>query len=105
MTIARESTMSNTDTNRAPAGYSIDEIDLDNLAWFSFESSTRTPWCHQSLKMAAELMAPGAWAVVQINRTMDPAWLENEGLKIVETYENQAPAEDTLHIYLTRKVV
>ncbi len=103
MSIAHEPNGVDVNANRVSTEPIVTGTTVDSLAWFSFEPYTKLTDCRRSLQIAAELMAPGAWVVVQAHRVMDPDVLKDEGFEIVETFENQAPAEDVLSIYLARR--
>ena len=78
-------------------------IDVNRLAWLYFDPGTSHACCQRLLQTAAELMVTGSWAVIQIDRTVDRARLEDAGFRIMESFENQTPGDRALEFYLVRK--
>lgn len=93
----------NASSNQPSTTYEVSEIDVNSLAWLNFESNTDRARCRQLLRIAARLMPPGAWAIVQTESVLDPVWIKEEGFQIVETFDNEAPAGISLSLYLTRR--
>jgi ribosomal protein S18 acetylase RimI-like enzyme len=97
---ACESKTINDEDNTEKAMIGIDE---QNLAWFYIAPEYRDREISQQLvRLALDLIGPEAWAVVQTSGGTDHALFTETGLRVVESFENEADGEGGINVHLTQ---
>jgi hypothetical protein len=78
-------------------------IDENNLAWFYIAPEYQDREISQKLvRWALDLIGPEAWAVIQTNGSTDHALFTEAGLRIVESFENEADHAAGISVHIAQ---
>jgi hypothetical protein len=76
-------------------------IDENNLAWFYIAPEYRDrEISRQLVRLAIDLIGPKAWAVMQTSAGADHALFTETGLRIVESFENEADHAAGINVHV-----
>jgi hypothetical protein len=81
----------------------IIDIDESGLSWFYIAPGCAdTESCRRLLTFARDLLGPNAWAVLQAGDAQCHALCRELGLRIVESYENEADAPSGVSVHIVQ---
>jgi hypothetical protein len=78
-------------------------IDEETLAWFYIAPGhEHDDTTQQLLKLALDLIGPECWTVVQVGDSAGEGFCAACGLRIVESYPNEAPEPRGISVHLAQ---
>jgi len=78
-------------------------IDESRLAWFYVAPGCAdTESCRRLLTLARDLLGPNAWAVLQVSDTEYQPLCGDLGLRVVESFRNDATGSSSVSVHIVR---